>query len=349
MVNCFSLIVNDISSKDDDQQNKDFQRINGSCIAVNAVMHGGESFQHHRNRTESIESFQSLVSPSSATLDQNFHFPPGVKDEFPEDGFPHPDVPDVLSRPPPMTRQYSIGTVIDVISQHDINDISDVKITSSNRRQSEPMTITGTYKVECIHDNDAGFPVAGNSQPYVTMQQQWSPISSNYSTSPDLPFENYQGSPAGCHTPQYDQSTNTILAMSPPDQQMYQQHWDPPSYPTNHNPTLPHPTTCPTLPQPTTSPALSTINFNFNECGLQEVTDTNSLMPILHELDKIDRRRIRNNEACKKSRMRRKQRNVDKEREAERLATQNHHLKRKISMLQSECDKIRRQVLQARQ
>nr|NP_001071785.1 transcription factor protein [Ciona intestinalis]BAE06603.1 transcription factor protein [Ciona intestinalis] len=346
MVNCFSLLVNDISYKDDDQQNKDFQQVNESCDTVNAIMHGGESFQHHRNRTESIDSFQSIVSPSSVTLEQNFHFPPGVKDEFPDDGFPYSDVPDVLSRPPPMTRQYSIGTVIDVISQHDINDISDVKITSSNRRQSEPVAITGTYKVERIHDNDAGFPVGGNS--YVTMQQQWSPLSSNYSTSPDPPFENYQGSPGSCHTPQYDQSTNTILAMSPPDHQMYQQNWEPPSYPITHNPTLPHTITHnPTLPQPTTCPTLSTINFN--QCGLQEVTDTNSLMPILHELDKIDRRRIRNNEACKKSRMRRKQRKMDKEREAERLAAQNLHLKRKISMLQSECDKIRRQVLQARQ
>lgn len=66
---------------------------------------------------------------------------------------------------------------------------------------------------------------------------------------------------------------------------------------------------------------------------------------LLNQMDKNDRRRIRNNLACRASRQRRKLRKQENERLAAGLETQNQELREKIRQLESECQLTRNNVL----
>nr|CAB3224146.1 Orphan bZip-2 transcription factor protein [Phallusia mammillata] len=82
---------------------------------------------------------------------------------------------------------------------------------------------------------------------------------------------------------------------------------------------------------------------------LQEVTPeavTNDISDdIYSQVDRADRRRIRNNLACRASRHRRKLRKINNERLAAGLETQNQELRERIRQLESECQVTRDTVL----
>jgi len=63
------------------------------------------------------------------------------------------------------------------------------------------------------------------------------------------------------------------------------------------------------------------------------------------QVDRINRRRIRNNQACRESRRRRKMRKEENEKKAAGLEDENKKLKKRIEELESQCAEARKFVL----
>lgn len=121
-------------------------------------------------------------------------------------------LPDILLQPTPMTRQYSITTVMEVIDNHKISE-NNLPTTFSEatipRIPTQPiqilnsLSLTGSIAMVPVNSNISQnhariFVASSDMRDYGKCS---SPSLSNFSSSPHLPFERYQGYPESTSSP----------------------------------------------------------------------------------------------------------------------------------------------------